>query len=394
MGVWDRLRERATRAAGDADESVRAPSEAERLEDAGDLAAAEVAYAADGRAAEATRVALVRADAEPDASARLLLLARARRLAAGTPLDRTVRVRYAKARLDLARAAQHGLLRSELSELGRELLTLGEPLASAEAFRLARDADGEAEALTVAGEIETLEEVLDGENARLRAARLRKGRLAEVAALDASGERRRALALARELAAAAPGEPEPSRLAASLEARLLRGRIVQLEVAGERATWVLGASVTLGRAGDAADVVVPAPVVSRRHLSFERGSDGAPVVRDMGSANGTTIAGARITLLRIASPVTLRLGDEIPCRVSPGEDGVCVEVAGTRYHLPLGPARLGPWRLDESDGGLRVRPVGDGRPILDAEVAADGVDLCHGDVLAAVRGQPLVRVIG
>jgi hypothetical protein len=62
---------------------------------------------------------------------------------------------------------------------------------------------------------------------------------------------------------------------------------------------------TVGRqAGN--DIVLEDPGVSRKHASFSRGADGAWVVTDNHSSNGTYVNGEKIE-----SPTTLRPGDAI-----------------------------------------------------------------------------------
>ncbi len=72
---------------------------------------------------------------------------------------------------------------------------------------------------------------------------------------------------------------------------------------GTTGTFEIGANrATIGRSGDAV-VVIPRDSVSRRHALIWR-SEGQSWIRDLGSANGTTVDGARIG----SEPVRLQHG--------------------------------------------------------------------------------------
>ncbi|MFO0614588.1 MAG: FHA domain-containing protein [Polyangiaceae bacterium] len=75
-------------------------------------------------------------------------------------------------------------------------------------------------------------------------------------------------------------------------------------------------AVVLGR-GDASDVCIASDRLSRRHTRFTRGPEGALVVEDLGSKNGTFVDGARIDK---ATPLggkntVVRLGDHFVLQV-------------------------------------------------------------------------------
>ena len=73
-------------------------------------------------------------------------------------------------------------------------------------------------------------------------------------------------------------------------------------------TLVLEERLEFGREGDG--IVIVDPRVSRRHVVLEPSSDGAVVVTDLGSANGTTLDGLPVvapTVARVGSVV--RIGD-------------------------------------------------------------------------------------
>jgi S-DNA-T family DNA segregation ATPase FtsK/SpoIIIE len=76
---------------------------------------------------------------------------------------------------------------------------------------------------------------------------------------------------------------------------------------GEGKVVVLGGGVvTIGR-GQACDLVLPDPLVSRMHARVERGPDGTEVV-DLGSTNGTYVNGRRVTRCRLEHGDRLQLG--------------------------------------------------------------------------------------
>lgn len=107
------------------------------------------------------------------------------------------------------------------------------------------------------------------------------------------------------------------------------------ELAGQR--WLIeGDSALIGRGSDC-DVVLPERQVSRHHARIERTGEGAYILRDLGSKNGTYVNGEEVG----ERPRLLEDGDEI-------EIALCVKLGfvGADATLPL--AVEGPVR------GLRV----------------------------------------
>jgi hypothetical protein len=138
----------------------------------------------------------------------------------------------------------------------------------------------------------------------------------------------------------------------------MRGTPVRVSIEGRDMAVVLGERILLGRALEAADVepsvgvvAVPSAAVSRRHLSIAR-RDGEVWVCDLGSHNGTTLAGRPLAgEAPMGTGLDLRLGGEVSFSLHPADDlpgAVAIEVAGSRYVAPLGSARLGigQWRLE------------------------------------------------
>jgi ABC-type multidrug transport system ATPase subunit/pSer/pThr/pTyr-binding forkhead associated (FHA) protein len=68
-----------------------------------------------------------------------------------------------------------------------------------------------------------------------------------------------------------------------------------------------GAPFTVGR-GSAAGLRIDDPLVSREHLRLHA-ADGAWLVEDTGSSNGTYLDGERVESFRVEQPTTVRLGD-------------------------------------------------------------------------------------
>jgi hypothetical protein len=77
------------------------------------------------------------------------------------------------------------------------------------------------------------------------------------------------------------------------------------EGAGAGGEHPLDRELILGREHATADLVIPDPGVSRRHARVFR-SNGAVIVEDLGSSNGTYVNGERLT-----RPVELGTGDEL-----------------------------------------------------------------------------------
>ena len=377
----------------------------------GDLEGAVEAYLSAELFDDAARVLLLRADAEPSAERRLAFCAMAMETAVSEEARSKARGRKALLGFDLLRGRGGSLLTSEVLGVARELEEAGEPERAADAYAMAGDTEGEVRALTAAGAIERLEERLRATEASAKSDNLRASVLRKIGDLDRTAERRAALAACDEWLAKHHDE-KVAAAALSIRARLLRGPILDLLIDGERRRFALGGQVTVGR-GDAT-IVLGARAVSRQHLRVFQGPDG-PMVEDLGTRNGTTLAGARLTgpvSIGEGPGVTVKLGGEVPCSlrlVAADErmggldpDGraralVEVEVSGDRHLLPLGPLWLLGFRVDaEGDGFVTLRTPGDrSPPLLGDMLLARCVELCAGDAIATARGAaPRIRVPG
>jgi len=313
--------------------------------------------------------------------------------------------------------------RRELAAIAEELESLGEYAPAAEAYANVGDLEGQARALGQAGEVDRLDELLAARQTRSHEEHARRGAHDLFAMLVASGKRRDAVALAR--ASRDEGLRSRGRV---LEGKRVTGPVVRLLVRGQVKSLVLGDRVAIGRArGPAVEpsdddpstslILVPSSALSRRHLSIARRDDGV-WVRDLGSHNGTTLRAAPLTdEVAVGDGLELRLGREVLLVVRPAEDwpgAVALEVAGSRYVAPLGPARLGvgAWQLEsprvhgaplasapgpELDPGPWVELVTGEQPrafFADVELTPR-VSLLVGDALAAERGgEPVLTLLG
>ena len=377
----------------------------------GDLEGAVNAYLEAELLDDAARVLLLRADAESSAERRLAFCAMAVETATSEETRAKARARKALLGFDLLRTKGGSLLTSEILAVARELEEAGELERAADAFGMAGDTDGEVRALTSAGAIERLEERLRATEVSAKSESLRVNVLRKIGDLDRCAERRAALDACDEWLAKHHDE-KVAAAALAIRARLLRGPALDLVIDGERMRFALGAQATVGR-GDST-VVIGARAVSRQHLRVFRGPDG-PMVEDLGTRNGTTLAGARLTA---AVPIgegpglTVKLGGEVPCSlrqvtandVVGGLDAggraralVEMEVAGERHLLPLGPLWVLGLRIDaEADGFVTLRTPDDlSPPLLGEMLLARRVELCAGDAIATTRGAaPRIRVPG
>ncbi|MEJ7728923.1 MAG: FHA domain-containing protein [Polyangiaceae bacterium] len=383
MSFWDRFGREARRA-----KAARAK------ERSGDLATAVELWLQADQPDEAARVLLVRADAERVPEKRMAFCAQAAEVARGEEPRKKALARKARLAFDILRGRGGTALASELTAVARDLEEAGELETAADAHALAGDTEGEVRALTAAGAIERLEERLRTSDAAARDRRDLDAVLRRIADLDRTAERRAAL----ELAAGWLGTREDERVAdavRAVRARLLRGPLVDLRIEGVAGRWALGEVVTIGR-GDAT-IVVGSRAISRRHVSVRRlGAE--VVVEDLGTRNGTTLAGARLSgPLPIGAGVELLLGGEVACTIAPLEDAhavfgqpLTVQVAGERYLLPLGELRAGDWRLTHEvrgdDAFVVLRTASGGaRPFLDGFELAAEVELCVGDEIRISR---------
>jgi hypothetical protein len=388
VGLFDRL---------GVSKATRTRKAARGKELAGDLQAAVELYLEASLPDEAARVLLLRADGEPVMHRRVMFCDLAARTAEGEELKKTARLRKARLAFDMLKAAGPARVKSELVAVARDLEEVGELELAADAFALAGDSEGEVRALTAAGAIEKLEERLRDAAVSSREERERSMILSRVTDLDRTGERREALRLA-DAWLKEHSDEALLHAARSIRARLVRGPMVELEIDGERVRCALGREVVIGR-GEAT-IVVASKAVSRRHVRLLRGPEG-PMVEDLGTRNGTSLAGARLSgPIAVGGGLRLELGTGVPLGLAAKGSALVVAIAGEEYVAPLGELELGAWRIDyevEGDASFVVlrAPPGAPRPVLGSFALGERAELCVGDAIAIERGGPIkLRVPG
>ncbi len=358
---------------------------ARRQEALGRLGEATALYLEAGEREEALRLYGLRAEQALDPAERLRLLSQALELAVDE--ERTsIAERRARLKLDLVRSAKLVLGPSELVVLGEELERLGLPLEAAGVYGDAGAADAQARALVAAGAVDQLEEVLDAEQNRQRTHRRQEELEQRVRDLELAGSRRQALELARSPALS--GDGALVALGRDIELKRSAGPCARLAIDGEPMEVAFGDSVTLGRAD--ATLIIEAPAVSRRHLEVRRAEAG-PEVLDLGSSNGTLLAGARLAVpVAVGDGVDLELGGEVGVRIEPWRDGVRIAFGGRTVQVPLGPMVVGKWRVEPAaDGWLELSAPRDAAPCRGKLHLDARVQLLAGDAFSERPGGPV-----
>ncbi len=120
-----------------------------------------------------------------------------------------------------------------------------------------------------------------------------------------------------------------------------------------------------------------------------RRDDGVVVVEDMGSHNGTWLAGARLTApLPVGDGIELAIGREIPCSFKAEPSGIAIDLAGERTLAPLGPLVVGGLRValaraDDGDVVTLEAESGAAASLGDAAIET-AIELARGDVVRVV----------
>lgn len=374
----------------------RLAAQARAAELRGDLVKAAELFGQADNGAEVARVMVMRAEAEPDARARLQLFTQASKLAPdGTETNKSARLKRAELLLALAGdAAVSAVARHEIVEAAKDLEAINEPLKAAEAYARAGDNEGQARALQAAGDVEALEFLLSSEQYKERSSRARDERTKDIDVMIGCGRRREALAALDELLAATPDDAPVRERASGLRARRVLAPLVTVEASGERFTLVTGAEVVIGRTDGA--IKVSSNAVSRQHVRIARDGD-AIVVRDLESRNGTQLRGINLAgALPVGEGIELKLGKEVPLRIRPSTrlaGAIEIEVAGATYFASLGPTKT-PF------DGIELAAGADGWLELIGSAFAGDVELVPhatllvGDSLATTRsGDAILRVV-
>jgi len=83
--------------------------------------------------------------------------------------------------------------------------------------------------------------------------------------------------------------------------------LIDADSGGEQAVWILPPPVTVGRSPDA-EVSIGVPSLSRRHCQFSVDSQGALVVRDLDSTNGTYVNDCRVNKTVLQPGTVVQIG--------------------------------------------------------------------------------------
>jgi len=298
-------------------------------------------------------------------------------------------------------AALSEAARRELRGAADELLAVGDAARAADAYKLAGDADGQAKALAQAGDVETLEQLLDAQEKKERTDHERQNVHGDVEILATSGRRREALAAAEKWLAAHDDASLRDR-AAMIKAKRATGPVAQVFLFGKQTAIALGDELVIGRTEGT--LHVPSQAVSCQHLRIAR-ENGAIVVRDLGSRNGTQLRGMNLVgavpvPMSGGDALELTLGKEVRVRIAKSstlEDAVTIELGKGTYVAPLGRARIpgSPWEL-ASGADNWIELVANGTPPYAGDVRlGDRVTLLVGDILSTERNGPeVLRVVG
>lgn len=196
---------------------------------------------------------------------------------------------------------------------------------AATAFELLGRTDDVARCLQKAGEVERLEALLEETSKASREARALRRYVGEYEMAMSVGARIEARAALEKALDEAPDDRAVPDLLRRLEQRWPSARRVKLRVEEREVVFVGRDEVEVGRD---ADVVIRGTSVSRRHTSLTREATEI-VVRDLGSRNGTLLAGVPIAAeLRIKGATDLGLGDDVTLRVEPVKSSMRIEVMG------------------------------------------------------------------
>jgi pSer/pThr/pTyr-binding forkhead associated (FHA) protein len=268
-----------------------------QAEAAGDYAEAARAYALAGERAKVGEMHLLRAERAPTPDGKLHELKAAIRWA---DLDdsegREVRRRIARGLMGWAKA--QGLVTEGDREVVREAAALfaeiGDHAGAGACHELVGEELQAAEAYQRAGEVDRLERVLDREETRRKRSLRATETFEEYRLALAAGEPEAARAsLVACVEAAAPAERNDyRRLLDELDARLITDGSVTLRRDGGETRYVGALPLAIGREPPCALRLRDAGV-SRRHAEVIAG-DGGFQLCDLGSRNGTTLAGVRI----------------------------------------------------------------------------------------------------
>ena len=273
----------------------------------------------------------------------------------------------------------------------RQLTDAAERLERAEQWRDAADAwellgrkEDLARCLEMGGEVERLERVLTEQN-RSDAVGDRIRRLMSEHDLALSlGQRAAAKQALREASALAPSDVGIATSLRRLEERTVRGAVLRLALPDRTLRVVGKLPIVLGRAE--ADVALRGASVSRRHaeVAYE---EGRFVLRDLGSRNGTLIAGVVLSrALAVEGALEVGLGDDVSVRLTPSGMSLEIEVVRGMDRGEVVHVGAGAVELFDLGVGVRFEPE---RTVIESrnerivlgDRAVSEVELLRGDVL-------------
>ncbi|HNS99918.1 MAG TPA: FHA domain-containing protein [Polyangiaceae bacterium] len=360
-----------------------------RFEAQGRLEEAYEAYVSSGQLEQAIRVLLVRADSELDLQKRLALLQVAvSRTAADSPFGRETRQRAASLRLDLAKNSKGSMLQTELLALAELLESLDMKREAADAFGLLGDSDNQSRLLAGCGAIDALESLLENQQEQRNQQRQREDLWKEIHRLEAIGQRIACLKLAQQWLESHPEDEPIAAFSRAVNARLIRSNGISLRVNDEVLHIVTDHPLTLGRADCSIDI--PSPALSRQHLQVRRAQEQL-IVEDLGSRNGTWLAGVRLDgPLPIGNGIDLLLGGQVPLHIEPWNQGVSLRFANQHIVAPLGPLLIADFTLCRSDTGCMQLHGQTNTPILNDLSAEKCIDLAIGDKIKSLRSGPVL----
>ncbi len=273
----------------------------------------------------------------------------------------------------------------------RQLTDAAERLERAEQWRDAADAwellgrrEDLARCLEMGGEVERLERVLTEQNATDATQDRIRRLLSEHDLALALGQRSAARRALKEASDLAPSDASLRASLRRLEERAVKGAVLRLALPDRTVRVVGKLPVVLGRAE--ADVSLRGGSVSRRHaeVAYE---EGRFVLRDLGSRNGTLIAGVVLSrAMPIEGVLEVGLGDDVAVLLSPSGLSLQIEVVrgldrGEVVHVGAGAVEL-------PDLGIGVRFEAE-RTVVESRIErvvlgerpVSEVELLIGDVL-------------
>ncbi len=331
----------------------RSTGAAERAEAEGRIEDAARLYVDGNQRAEAVRVYLRAAETARTLDERREFYTRAYRLARTDDLRDAARRGLALVALAEAEGAAPRTddERRRLTEAAEDLERLGAWREAGRAWALLEDREAVARVLTLAGDVDELEQLTGRREEAEREGLRRRGALEGFDAAWRSGDRARALAELRAWVTA-HGEDHEARAALdAAAASMLREGRCEVEVDGQRVLVVGRFPAVLGRE---ADVSLRGASVSRRHVEIGATAEGF-TVRDVGSRSGTTLDGVPLgATLALVPGALVGLGADLGLRVHAGGDpgavvlevergmdrGRRVALVSTAYTVAMGALRF------------------------------------------------------